>query len=95
MILPIRHGEGRVLISDEQIGQKLSEHIVLKYEENENGSFQNIAGFTNKAGNVLGLMPHPEAYHQKILNPFTHLIDEYPLGLKIFENAYDYMQRNL
>jgi phosphoribosylformylglycinamidine synthase len=34
--------------------------IVLRYVENPNGSIANIAGIANLAGNVVGLMPHPE-----------------------------------
>ena len=34
--------------------------IALKYVDNPNGSVSDIAGITNKKGNVLGLMPHPE-----------------------------------
>jgi phosphoribosylformylglycinamidine synthase len=34
--------------------------VVLRYGANPNGSVGNVAGLTNAAGNVLGLMPHPE-----------------------------------
>jgi phosphoribosylformylglycinamidine synthase len=35
--------------------------IVFRYSgDNPNGSVANIAGITNEAGNVLGMMPHPE-----------------------------------
>ena len=34
--------------------------IVFRYEDNPNGALDNIAGITNKNGNVLGMMPHPE-----------------------------------
>jgi phosphoribosylformylglycinamidine synthase len=33
---------------------------VLRYGQNPNGSVGDVAGLTNQAGNVLGLMPHPE-----------------------------------
>jgi len=36
-------------------------------EANPNGSQRNIAGIMNRAGNVLGLMPHPERASEKIL----------------------------
>lgn len=57
--LPIAHGEGRFV--SEEI-KKLSDagQIWLTYEDNPNGSFENIAGVTNEKGNVAGLMPHPE-----------------------------------
>jgi phosphoribosylformylglycinamidine synthase subunit PurQ / glutaminase len=60
--LPIAHGEGRfhadvdVLKAIEDNGQ-----VVFRYaDENPNGSLNNIAGICNSAGNVLGMMPHPE-----------------------------------
>jgi phosphoribosylformylglycinamidine synthase len=37
-----------------------SGQIVLRYRANPNGSVADVAGITNQAGNVLGLMPHPE-----------------------------------
>ena len=60
--LPIAHGEGRfhadtdTLKAIEDNGQ-----VVFRYaDENPNGSLNNIAGICNSAGNVLGMMPHPE-----------------------------------
>ena len=60
--LPIAHGEGRfhadadTLKAIEDKGQ-----VVFRYaDENPNGSLNNIAGICNDAGNVLGMMPHPE-----------------------------------
>jgi phosphoribosylformylglycinamidine (FGAM) synthase-like amidotransferase family enzyme len=59
--LPIRHGEGRLTVDPEQ-SEFVKSLGCLVYEENLTGSFEGIAGLTNKRGNVLGLMPHPEAY---------------------------------
>ena len=44
------------------IQQELTDldQIVLRYEDNPNGSFADVAGVCNREGNVLGLMPHPE-----------------------------------
>ncbi|HAZ13500.1 MAG: hypothetical protein A2X86_13295 [Bdellovibrionales bacterium GWA2_49_15] len=58
--MPMRHGEGRLLGLD-VTEKQLSSYIALTYSEDVNGSLLNIAGLTNKIGNVLGLMPHPEA----------------------------------
>jgi len=55
--MPIRHAQGRVYCEDEVP----KEQILFKYKHNLNGSSQSIAGVTNKKGNILGLMPHPEA----------------------------------
>ena len=59
--LPIAHGEGRYQV-DEATLQQLEEQgcVVLRYSDNPNGSVGDVAGLTNPAGNVLGLMPHPE-----------------------------------
>ncbi|OXS64158.1 phosphoribosylformylglycinamidine synthase subunit I [Bacillus sp. V-88] len=60
--IPIAHGEGNYFCDEEtMITLKESHQIVFTYtDENPNGSVENIAGITNKQGNVLGMMPHPE-----------------------------------
>lgn len=61
LVLPIAHGEGRFQCSEETLKQLQDEDaIALRYLNNPNGSVADIAGITNSAGNVLGLMPHPE-----------------------------------
>lgn len=59
--LPIAHGEGRYQCAPEQL-RELEDggQIVLRYSANPNGSTADVAGICNRAGNVLGLMPHPE-----------------------------------
>ena len=59
--LPIAHGEGRYVCDEDMLKQlEDDESIALRYSNNPNGSISDIAGITNKKGNVLGLMPHPE-----------------------------------
>src|SRR5690606_35023531 len=59
--LPIAHGDGRYYATDEIIkGLQDNNQIALTYSNNPNGSSYDIAGVTNKSGNVFGLMPHPE-----------------------------------
>ncbi|WP_061810343.1 phosphoribosylformylglycinamidine synthase subunit PurQ [Rossellomorea vietnamensis] len=60
--IPIAHGEGNYFCDEEtMITLKENNQIVFTYtDENPNGSVENIAGITNKQGNVLGMMPHPE-----------------------------------
>ena len=61
LTLPIAHGEGRYQCSDDTLKQlQDDEAIALRYGSNPNGSVHDIAGVTNRQGNVLGLMPHPE-----------------------------------
>ena len=68
--IPIAHGEGRY-IADEETLRRVEENgqIAFRYvnaagemsaDSNPNGSTASIAGVLNEAGNVLGLMPHPE-----------------------------------
>jgi phosphoribosylformylglycinamidine synthase len=68
--MPIAHGEGRYLIDAEGQERLTQERqIVFRYctpegtlsaDANPNGSTAHIAGICNRAGNVVGLMPHPE-----------------------------------
>ncbi len=59
--LPINHFEGNYTCDDATL-RRLSQsgQIVLRYVDNPNGSVGSIAGVANEAGNVVGLMPHPE-----------------------------------
>ena len=69
--IPIAHGEGRYIISDDKL-HELNENnqIVFKYkDQNPNGSTELIAAICNKEGNVMGLMPHPERASEPILSP--------------------------
>jgi phosphoribosylformylglycinamidine synthase len=62
IVIPVKHGEGRY-VADRETLAKLEFHgrIVFRYAgTNPNGALSDIAGITNDAGNVVGLMPHPE-----------------------------------
>lgn len=59
--LPIAHGDGRFYASADELKRLEDDSQVwLRYKQNPNGSLNDIAGVTNKAGNVAALMPHPE-----------------------------------
>ena len=68
--VPISHGEGNYFADNatldeiEKNGQVLFRYSTLEgrttKDSNPNGSLNNIAGITNREGNVLGMMPHPE-----------------------------------
>jgi phosphoribosylformylglycinamidine synthase subunit PurQ / glutaminase len=63
LVLPIKHGEGCWYADDELLAElDAAGQIALRYAagSNPNGSVSNVAGVINGAGNVLGLMPHPE-----------------------------------
>ena len=63
LTIPVKHGEG-CWFADESLLAELEKNgqIVLRYAvgENPNGAVADVAGVCNEAGNVLGLMPHPE-----------------------------------
>lgn len=59
--IPINHFSGSYTCDDETYAALVAnDQIVLRYEENPNGSRDAIAGVSNRDGNVVGLMPHPE-----------------------------------
>jgi phosphoribosylformylglycinamidine synthase I len=57
--IPVKHTTGRYYHPDVA---SLGEQVVFRYapDQNPNGSLDDIAGVSNEAGNVVGLMPHPE-----------------------------------
>lgn len=61
IVIPIAHGEGNYYCDEETL-QKLRDNrqIVFTYQNNPNGSIEDIAGICNEQGNVIGMMPHPE-----------------------------------
>jgi phosphoribosylformylglycinamidine synthase I len=75
--LPIAHGEGNYVADDATLKSLFANRQVLftycdaeghaTPESNPNGSARHIAGITNREGNVLGLMPHPERASEAIL----------------------------
>jgi phosphoribosylformylglycinamidine (FGAM) synthase-like amidotransferase family enzyme len=65
----------------------------LRYEENPNGSIEDIAGICDPTGRILGLMPHPEAFTLKYHHPhWRRRTSEEVHGLKFFLNAVDYIK---
>ncbi|MFB9770391.1 phosphoribosylformylglycinamidine synthase subunit PurQ [Lactiplantibacillus modestisalitolerans] len=83
--LPIAHGEGNYYCDDATLAELRANHqIVFEYADNPNGSTANIAGITNKAGNVLGMMPHPERAVETILGSTD--------GLGIFQSLIAHAQ---
>lgn len=66
--LPVAHGEGNYICDEKTLEElKKNQQIIFTYEAPVNGSLENIAGITNKTGNVLGMMPHPERAVEEIL----------------------------
>lgn len=80
--IPVKHQEGRFFAPDDVLDELESRgQVALCYaaDHNPNGSVRDIAGVTNGAGNVLGLMPHPE----HAVDELTGSID----GLRLFKAA--------
>jgi phosphoribosylformylglycinamidine synthase I len=61
LVIPIKHHDGAWFAPAELLAELESRgQILLRYEENPNGAVGDVAAVTNEAGNVMGLMPHPE-----------------------------------
>jgi len=59
--IPINHFEGNYVCDPDTLAAlRAEDRIVVRYVDNPNGSLDDIAGICNEAGNVVGLMPHPE-----------------------------------
>jgi phosphoribosylformylglycinamidine synthase subunit PurQ / glutaminase len=77
LTIPIAHGDGNFFTDSDTLARlEENRQIVLRYcdrqgriteEANPNGSLSNIAGIVNPAGNVLGMMPHPERASDSVL----------------------------
>lgn len=66
--IPINHFLGSYVCDGATLAELQAEdRIVLRYYDNVNGSVDNIAGISNAAGNVVGLMPHPERAVSELL----------------------------
>ena len=77
--VPIKHTTGRYFAPEDQLDAlDAGGQVVLRYApgDNPNGSLRDIAGICNSAGNVMGLMPHPE----HAVDPLTGSAD----GLRLF-----------
>ena len=61
VVIPVAHHDGNYFADDETLDRLEGEgRVAFRYNEPVNGSARDIAGVLNKAGNVLGMMPHPE-----------------------------------
>ena len=78
--IPAKHTTGRYYAPDQVLDEiEANGQVVFRYapDQNPNGSVRDIAGVCSEAGNVLGLMPHPE----HAVDPLTGSTD----GLRVFE----------
>jgi phosphoribosylformylglycinamidine synthase len=105
--LPVAHAEGKFICDNDVMSSLNSNNQIAfrycdqngatekGYPANPNSSYEDIAGITNKEGNILGMMPHPERF----LFPHNHpgwtrnLHPVGGLGRLIFKNAVDYVSK--
>ena len=96
---PVAHGEGRFMFDPSVESMLIENNLIaltyatrnmqhaIRYPSNPNGSTLNIAGITNAAGNVLGLMPHPENHIFPWQHPRRHRGETGLAGLRLFANG--------
>ncbi|CAJ2232597.1 phosphoribosylformylglycinamidine synthase subunit PurQ [Companilactobacillus paralimentarius] len=85
--IPVAHGEGRYYCDEQTLAElKANDQIVFRYDENINGSVDQIAGVMNRQGNVLGMMPHPERALEDIVGSSD--------GLKLFQSIINQVRVN-
>jgi phosphoribosylformylglycinamidine synthase len=82
----VKNGEGRYYADDGTLDMLEAEgRVVARYlDANPNGSVRDIAGITNEAGNVVGLMPHPEHAVEALTGPGTD-------GLGFFTSVLEHL----
>jgi len=109
--LPVRHGEGKFTVRDDEIMERLKAQRLLavrymdpdtgeatmSYPANPNGSAQAVAGVCSPSGLLFGLMPHPEAYLHRVNHPrwTREELPEEGMGIAFFRNAYEYVREAL
>jgi phosphoribosylformylglycinamidine synthase len=81
--IPVAHHEGNYYCDEEAL-RRLEDNgqVVFRYVDNPNGSVADIAGIRNKAGNILGMMPHPERAVRDELGSSD--------GIRLFESVARY-----
>jgi phosphoribosylformylglycinamidine synthase len=88
ILIPVKNGEGRY-VADEAVLDELeaSDRVVARYVDgNPNGSSRDIAAIRNEAGNVVGIMPHPEHAVEALTGPSTD-------GLAFFVSVLAHLAR--
>jgi phosphoribosylformylglycinamidine synthase len=80
IVIPVAHHDGNYFADAETLDRLEGEgRVAFRYAESVNGSARDIAGVLNAAGNVLGMMPHPE----RVIEPAHGGTD----GRALFESA--------
>jgi len=73
LVIPLKSGEGCFVADPETLDRiEAAGQVVVRYADDiPNGSYRAIAGIRNEAGNVVGLMPHPEHAVETLCGPST------------------------
>ena len=73
IVVPLKNGEGGYVADERTLNELEAQgRVVARYlDGNPNGSYRDIAGIANEAGNVVGLMPHPEHAVEELTGPST------------------------
>ena len=82
MVIPLKNQDGQYVADEKTLDELEGEgRVVFRYDGvNPNGSRRNIAGISNAAGNVVGLMPHPEHAVEAGFGPDSSAYGEVGLG---------------
>jgi phosphoribosylformylglycinamidine synthase I len=85
IVIPIKNGEGKYTADERTLDElEATGRVVARYVDNPNGSARAIAGIANAAGNVVGLMPHPEHAVEELTGPYPGPATD---GLPFFTSA--------
>jgi phosphoribosylformylglycinamidine synthase subunit PurQ / glutaminase len=86
--IPLKSGEGAYAADDQTLAAlEAGGQVVARYLGNPNGSARDIAGVTSEAGNVVGLMPHPEYATSDLTGPGTDGLGFFTSVLSILAGA--------
>jgi len=101
LTVPVAHGEGNYYADDATLDRlEANRQVVFRYVDasgeatpaaNPNGSARNIAGVVNEAGNVLGMMPHPERCVEALLAQTGGRAD----GRYVFESLIEHLREGV
>jgi len=85
LTIPINHFEGNYTVDSKTLHElEDNKQVFLRYVDNPNGSVASIAGVSNRAGNVVGLMPHPERASNTLLGS----ADGLPMFVSLLTNSF-------
>jgi len=100
ILCPVAHGEGRFVADPDTLGRIEAASLVAlrytaggaaaTYPANPNGSMHDVAGITNPAGTILGLMPHPEDHIVPQQHPEAHRGKVNGSGLPLIRSGVEY-----